>query len=145
MRVILAAALIASLGLPAMAADFPKSPKIGPPEPLPEAVCDPSVPHSGDWILGNWVAPRTKWSFQRQADGITWIMDRKGAIDEGFGWSDGTTIDGVVTTVTGCTVTLQAGQGAFQFQGVLTDAGHLFGYATNPKGKHMRFTLRRER
>lgn len=145
MRVILAAALFAILALPALAADFPKSPKIGPPEPLPDAICDLSVPSDGEWVVGNWVAPRTKWIFARDGGDLVWTMERKAQINEGFGWRDGATISGTVERITGCTIALKAGEGAFSFDGVLTDRGHLFGYATNTRGDNVRFTLRRER
>lgn len=144
MRGAIAAAMLTLLALPASAADFPKSPKIGPPEPLPGPSCDVAAASTGEWLVGHWVAPHTKWSFSREGSALVWIMDRKG-FNDGFGWSDGATITGTVETATGCTVTLKAGEGAFLFDGVLTDAGHLFGYATNTRGDNVRFTLRRQR
>ncbi len=125
---------------------LPQFPKVGPPEPLPEAQCDTAAASDGGWILGRWVAPRTRWEFTRTAQGaLVWTMDRQGGIGSNFGWQDGARIDGTVSGITGCTVTLDAGQGAFAFQGVVIDGGKLFGFATNTKGDHVRFLLRRER
>lgn len=133
--------------VPAHAADdeLPQFPKIGPPQPLPEAPCDTAKASTGDWLIGRWVAPQTKWEFTRQGDAVTWTLDRKGSVNTDFGWQDGARITGTAEAVTGCTVSLVAGQGAFRFEGVLTENGKLFGYATNTKGDNVRFTLRRER
>lgn len=129
----------------ALAEDLPQFPKIGPPQPLPDATCDTGLANDGDWLIGRWVAPNTKWSFTRQTQAIGWSLERKGGINEGFGWRDGATITGTVDSVSGCSVVLKAGDGAFLFEGVLTEAGKLYGYAANPKGEHVRFVLRRER
>ncbi len=146
MRIVVAlAALMAAAALPAAAQDLPQFPKAGPPQPLPEASCDTSLANNGEWLVGRWVAPQTRWEFARAGDDIAWTLDRKGGLNPGFGWQDGTQITGTVEQVTGCTVVLVAGQGAFRFEGVLTDAGRLYGFATNSKGDAVRFTLRRER
>lgn len=147
MRVFLALAALLTVAAPAAFADenLPQFPKIGPPPPLPEAACDTTKANNGDWLVGRWVAPQTKWEFTREAGGIAWGLERKGNLNGEFGWQDGTKIDGTAEAVTACTVHLVAGQGAFRFEGVLTDGGKLFGYATNTKGEHVRFTLRRER
>lgn len=143
-----AAVLLAALltSAPAWADDaLPQFPKLGPPSPLPEAACDTALANNGEWLVGRWVAPQTRWEFTREGGAITWSMDRKGNLNGEFGWQDGTRITGTAEAVTGCTVRLVAGQGAFRFEGVLTDGGRLFGYAANTKGDHVRFTLRRER
>lgn len=131
--------------LPAAAQDLPQFPKIGPPEPLPEATCDTARASDGAWLLGRWVAPQARWEFARDAGGIGWVLDQKSSVGSNFGWREGAQITGTVTKVTGCTVQLSAGAGAFAFEGVLTEAGKLYGFATNPKGEHVRFVLRRER
>lgn len=141
----LLAALALSLAVPAAAEDLPQGPKAGPPEPLPEAACDTTLPNNGAWLLGRWVAPQARWEFTRGDAALTWVLDQKGSIGSNFGWREGARITGTVTKVTGCTVTLIAGEGAFAFDGVLTDSGKLYGFATNPKGDHVRFVLRRER
>ena len=140
--VILALTLLAA---PALAQELPQFPKIAPPEPLPDAICDTRLANNGEWLLGRWVAPQSRWEFTRAGEGITWTLDRKGGANADFGWQDGTQITGKAEKVTGCTVELVAGQGAFRFEGVLTDGGRLFGFATNKKGENVRFTLRRER
>lgn len=130
---------------PALAEDLPQFPKIGPPEPLPEASCDTALANNGEWLLGRWVAPQARWEFTRAADAIHWTLDRKGGMNADFGWQDSAQITGTAEKVSGCTVTLVAGQGAFRFEGVLTESGKLFGFAANRKGDVVRFTLRRER
>lgn len=125
--------------------NLPQFPKVGPPPPLPEATCDTALANDGGWLVGRWVAPQTRWEFLREGHAIVWVMDRKGNLNGEFGWQDGTRITGTTEQVTGCTVHLVADQGAFRFDGVLTDGGKLFGYATNAKGGNVRFTLRRER
>lgn len=140
---VLAALLVA---LPALAQDLPKFPKAGPPQPLPEPECDIALANNGQWLLGAWVAPQARWAFTRnQAGRIAWTMERKPQADEGFGWQPGAVIEGEVTAVTGCTVALAAGEGAFAFEGVLGDVGRLYGFATNQAGRQVRFVLRRER
>lgn len=143
LAVILAVALGAAA--PAWAQDLPQFPKVGPPEPLPEASCDTTLANGGDWLLGRWVAPQTRWEFTRTGGAIAWTLDRKGGSNADFGWQDGAQITGTVEKATGCTVALTAGQGAFRFEGVLTESGKLYGYATSRKGEVVRFTLRRER
>lgn len=141
-------ALILALMLaaaPAAAQELPQFPKIAPPEPLPEATCNTTLANNGEWLLGRWVAPQARWEFTRAGEGIAWTLDRKGGANADFGWQDGAQITGTAEKVTGCTVALVAGQGAFRFEGVLTEGGKLFGYATNRKGENVRFTLRRER
>ncbi|MBC7951299.1 MAG: hypothetical protein H7Z12_05670 [Rhodospirillaceae bacterium] len=145
MRHILIAALLAAAPAMALAQELPQFPKIAPPEPLPDAICDTAKPNDGQWLVGRWVAPQSRWEFTRSGSGITWTLDRKGSANSDFGWQDGTQIDGIADKVTGCTVHLTAGKGAFQFDGVLTEGGKLFGFATNRKGENVRFTLRRER
>lgn len=146
MRPVLMLAVLLVAAAPAMAENtFPQSPKVGPPEPLPEATCDTALANSGDWLLGRWVGPQARWEFIRNGGAITWTLDRKGGMNADFGWQDGTQITGTTDKVTGCTVSLVAGQGAFRFEGVLTESGKLFGFAANPKGEVVRFTLRRER
>ena len=135
--------------LPVLAADgdepFPQSPKVRPPQSLPEATCDTNRPSGGDWLLGHWVGPQTALAFNRGGEGITWVLDRKSAAGE-FGWSAGAIIEGKVAAVTSCTVHLVAGpEGAFQFDGVLSDEGRLYGTAVNKAGANVRFVLRRER
>ncbi|MCR6630025.1 MAG: hypothetical protein NVV74_08220 [Magnetospirillum sp.] len=145
MRPAFALAAILLAATPALAQELPQFPKIAPPEPLPEASCDTSLANNGEWLLGRWVAPQSRWEFSRSGKGIAWTLDRKGGMNADFGWQDGTQITGTAEQVTGCTVALVAGQGAFRFEGVLTDSGRLFGFATNQKGDSVRFTLRRER
>lgn len=141
------ALLVLTLCLPvaAIAQELPKFPKAGPPEPLPEPTCDTSVANNGEWLVGRWVAPQTRWEFTRVGGKLGWEMDRKGQIATDFGWSDGTRINGPVDKVSGCTVNLSGGNGAFVFEGVLSEAGKIYGFATNRAGQHVRFILRRER
>lgn len=133
------------LAAPAWAQELPQFPKVAPPEPLPEASCDTTQANAGEWLLGHWVAPQSRWEFTRAGAGIAWTLDRKGGMNQDFGWQDGSQITGTAEKVTGCTVALVAGQGAFRFEGVLTESGKLYGFATNRKGEMVRFTLRRER
>jgi hypothetical protein len=91
------------------------------------------------------VAPQSRWEFARQGGAIVWTLDRKGGMNQDFGWQDGAQITGTADRFTGCTVHLVAGQGAFQFEGVLTESGKIYGFATSRKGEVVRFTLRRER
>lgn len=140
---VILAALVAAV--PAWAQELPQFPKIAPPEPLPEAICDTTLANNGEWLLGRWVAPQSRWEFTRSGAAIAWTLERKGSANQDFGWQDGTQITGAAEHVSGCSVVLTAGQGAFRFQGVLTDSGKLYGYATNRKGEVVRFTLRRER
>ena len=142
---LLPAALLLAAALPAAAEDLPQFPKVGPPEPLPEAPCDTARPSTGDWLLGRWVAPQARWEFSRSGEGLAWTLERKGGMNSDFGWQDGAQISGTAEKITGCTVSLVAGQGAFHFQGVLTESGKLYGFATGRKGDVVRFTLRRER
>jgi hypothetical protein len=146
MRRLAAAILLALAVSPAAAEDeLPKFPKAGPPQPLPEATCDVGKADAGDWLLGGWVAPQTRLTFRRQGADIAWSMDRKGSGGE-FGWQEGAVIDGRVAAVSACTLRLVAGtDGAFTFEGVLTEDGRIFGYATNKAGADVRFVLRRER
>jgi len=141
----LAAALLMVCGLPALAEDLPQFPKAGPPGSLPEAICDTALPNTGGWLLGRWVSPHSRWEFVRQGNGMAWILDRKGSVDDGMGWSAGTRLDGAVTALSGCSFTIGAGDGQFTMDGVLTDGGKVFAVATNSKGKTARFLLRRER
>jgi hypothetical protein len=146
-RLILACCLLAVA--PALADDdFPRSPKIGPPDALPEANCDTAKPSTGDWLLGRWVGPNARWSFERGEGGrLGWTLERKGAMNEDFGWRDGAVIGGVADAVSACTVHLLGDGGAdkFSFDGVLIDGGKIYGTATNKAGGKVRFVLRRER
>jgi hypothetical protein len=124
---------------------LPQFPKVRPPSPLPETTCDASRPGGGDWLVGRWVGPQTVLSFSRGANSLAWVLDRKSAAGE-FGWAAGGTIEGIVVAATACTVRLTAGpDGAFVFEGVLTEEGRLYGYAVNKAGADVRFTLRREK
>lgn len=146
MRFALMFAALLAVAAPASADEqLPQFPKIAPPEPLPEAACDTALPNNGEWLLGRWVAPQSRWEFTRQSGAIAWTLDRKGGLNQDFGWQDGTQITGTADKVTGCTVALVAGQGAFRFEGVLTESGKLYGFATSRRGEVVRFTLRRER
>ncbi len=145
MRRLAVAVVLALAAVPALAQELPKFPKARPPQPLPEATCDVDRANSGDWLLGGWVAPQTRFHFSRPGKDIVWTMDRKGGGDE-FGWQEGATIDGRVAAVSACTLRLVAGpDGAFTFEGVLTEGGMIYGYATNKAGDAVRFVLRRER
>lgn len=145
MRPLITALAVLLLAAPVAAQDLPQGPKAGPPEPLPDAACDTGVASDGAWLLGRWVAPQARWEFARADASIAWTLDQKGAVGANFGWREGARITGTVTRVTGCTVALSAGEGAFAFEGVLTESGKLYGFATNPKGERVRFVLRRER
>lgn len=130
---------------PAWADDLPQGPKAGPPEPLPEPQCDTAQLDRGDWLLGRWVAPQARWEFVRAGAGIAWTLDQKGS-PEAAGWHNGANLAGTVAAISGCTVTLAAGEtGAFTFEGVLTEGGRIYGFATNKAGRHIRYVLRRER
>ena len=146
--VVISLALIA-FSLPVFAADLPQGAKAPPPEPLPEASCDATKANSGDWLVGRWVAPYSKWEFQRAAAGdLVWSLEQKPDINRSLGWKDGTRIDGKVAAVSACTLRLTAGDGgavAFAFEGVRTDDGKIFGYAVNTSGQQLRWVLRRER
>ena len=169
MRRFAAAAVLMLAAWPALGQELPKFPKARPPQPLPEATCDVDKADAGDWLLGGWVAPETRFQFSRTAKGIVWTMDRKGAGGE-FGWQDGAVIDGRVATLSACSVGLVAGESpqtngmpakpagespqvdrpgdggaAVTFEGVLTEDGKIYGYATNKAGNDVRFVLRRER
>ncbi|MDA8231873.1 MAG: hypothetical protein M0006_11095 [Magnetospirillum sp.] len=139
-----AAFLVLIAAVPAGAQELPHFPKAGPPEPLPEASCDTAQPSNGDWLLGHWVAPQTRFEFARKGAGIGWVMDRKAEADD-FGWRQGGVIEGKVAEITGCTVRLTAGDDDFVFEGVLTGEGKLYGYAVNKAGRNVRFLLRREK
>ncbi len=129
----------------AWAEDFPQSPKIKPPEPLPEATCNTAQPNSGDWLAGSWVAPLTQFEFSRATQGFVFTMDRKAGPGE-FGMQEGGVITGRVAAVSACTMRLEAGDnGEFAFDGVLTEDGKIYGYALNKAGDSVRFTLRRRR
>ncbi|KIL97089.1 hypothetical protein CCC_00150 [Paramagnetospirillum magnetotacticum MS-1] len=134
--------------VPALAEDLPQGPKAPPPEPLPDAICDIAKPDSGDWLLGRWVAPYSKWEFKREAQGLTWTLEQKPDINRDLGYKQGTVIDGKVSELSACTFRLTAvenGETAFNFEGVLTDGGKIYGYATNKAGQGARWILRRQR
>ncbi|WP_245651108.1 hypothetical protein [Paramagnetospirillum marisnigri] len=150
MRTLLSlACLLAALASPSLAQDLPKGPKAPPPEPNPEPICDTAAPSSGDWLMGRWVAPHSRWEFTRAADGkAAFGLEQKSDINKALGWKPGTRIDGKVTRLTGCTVRLEAGDEAvpaFVFEGVLTADGKVYGFAVNPAGDSARWILRRER
>lgn len=145
MRFALVLAALLAAAAPALAQELPQFPKVGPPEPLPEPACDTTLPNNGAWLLGRWVAPQMRMEFTRAGEAIAWTLERKGGMNADFGWQDGTQISGGAEKLSGCTATLVAGQGAFRFEGVLTDTGKLFGFATNRRGEVVRFILRRER
>lgn len=127
---------------PAAAEDFPRSPKIGPPQPLPEAGCDTARSDSGAWLQGRWVAPMAKWEFA----GAEFRLEQKNDHNSDFGWKEGGVIAGRIEAVSACTVRLTAGEaGRFAFEGVLTDAGKIYGFAFNASGQRVRYVLRRER
>ena len=144
MRILVTAIVMALAIFPAAAQDFPQSPKAGPPSSLPDAPCDATHADNGDWLLGRWVGPQTKFDFVRQGTDITWVMDRKNSAGE-FGWQEGAIINGKVTAVTTCTLRMSAGDDDFVFEGVLTQDGLLYGAAVNKAGRDVRFTLRRAR
>jgi hypothetical protein len=135
------------LAAPAFAEDLPQGPKAGPPEPLPEADCDTSLPNNGEWLLGRWVAPMSKWEFTRSGGGLDFRFEQKQGHNSEYGYRDGAVITGKVAQVSGCTMTLAAGEGdaSFGFEGVRIDGGRIFGFARSTDGKHVRYTLRRER
>ena len=142
-------ALLMALSMPVLAEDLPQGPKAKPPEPLPEPICDATKPDAGNWVLGRWVAPYSKWEFTRSATGaMTWTLDQKADRNQAMGWKQGAQIDGKVAAISGCTVRLEAGDNgevAFTFDGVLTAEGRIFGYAINTSGQPVRWILRREK
>ena len=142
-------ALLLGFAVPALAEDLPQGPKAAPPEPLPEAECDTAKSDSGDWMLGRWVAPYSKWEFRRSAAGdLVWSLEQKPDINRSLGWKDGAHIDGKVAAVSACTLRLTAGDNgevAFTFDGVRTSDGKIYGYAMNTSGQQLRWVLRRER
>ena len=142
-------AFLLAFGLPALAEDLPQGPKVAPPEPLPEAECDTAKSDTGEWLVGRWVAPYSKWEFRRSAAGdLVWTLDQKPDINRSLGWKEGAHIDGKVTAVSACSLRLTAGDGgevAFAFDGVRTGDGKIYGYAVNVSGQQLRWVLRRER
>ena len=142
-------AVLFAVSLPVLADDLPQGPKAAPPEPLPEAECDTAKPDNGEWLVGRWVAPYSKWEFRRGgASDLTWSLDQKPDINRSLGWKEGARIDGKVAAVSACTLRLTAGDGsdvAFSFDGVRTADGKIFGYAVNTSGQQLRWVLRRER
>lgn len=142
------AAVLSLLSAPALAEDdFPQSPKIGPPEPLPEASCDTAQKDGGQWLLGRWVAPNAKFEFSRASENepVSFSLNRKAGFDE-FGWTSETIIKGMVDQLSPCSLRAHAGEnGQFVFEAVSTAPGKIYGFATNAKGDHVRFILRRER
>lgn len=143
------AALLTVLACPVLAEDLPQGPKAPPPEPLPDPICDTAKPDSGDWMLGRWVAPYSRWEFLRAANGaMTWSLEQKSDINQALGWKQGARLDGGVAAVSGCTLRLEAREGgevAFAFDGVRTHDGKIYGFAVNPAGQQARWILRRER
>lgn len=147
-RAVLVLACLAT-AFPALADEsLPQGPKAPPPEPLPEPICDTAKPDGGDWLLGRWVAPYSKWEFKRDAKGLAWHLEQKPDINRSLGWKDGTSIDGSVEAVSACSMRLVAGDDgevAFSFDGVRTDDNKIYGYAVNKAGQKLRWVLRRER
>lgn len=133
------------LSVPALAQELPKFPKAGPPETMPEPPCDATVANNGDWLVGNWVSPHSRWKFTRQGDGLVWSLDRSGTINDGLGWSAGAHLDGTVGAVSACSFVLDSGNGQFVMNAVFTDGGKIYGAAANANGASARFLLRRER
>ncbi|MBR9971246.1 hypothetical protein [Magnetospirillum sulfuroxidans] len=142
---VFALALCLCASLPALAQELPQFPKAGPPGSLPEPLCDTALANNGEWLVGRWVSPQSRWEFHRQGTALVWSLERKGSINDGLGWSEGTRFDGNVDAVSGCTFSISAGGGQFVMEGVLTDGGKVFGVAANAKGNSARFILRRER
>jgi hypothetical protein len=134
--------VLATLARPSAAEDFPRSPKIGPPEPLPEASCDTTKSDGGAWLQGRWVAPMARWDFA----GTEFRLEQKSGHNTDFGWKEGGVIAGRIEAVSACSVRLAAGEaGRFAFEGVLTEAGKIYGFASNAKGDRVRYVLRREK
>ena len=136
------------ISAPALAEDLPKGPKAPPPEPLPDATCDTAKADSGDWLVGRWVAPFSKWEFKREAQGLVWKLEQKPDINRDLGHKQGTVIEGKVSEISPCTMKLVAtenGETAFAFEGVRTEDGKIYGYALNKAGQNARWILRRER
>lgn len=132
---------------PAWAGDeLPQGPKAPPPEPLPEASCNTDKPDSGDWLLGPWVAPYSKWEFRREGADLIWQLEQKHDVNRELGYKEGATFGGKVDKVSGCTVNLTAtnnGKAVFVFEGVVIEGGRIYGYAHNDAGQSARWTLRR--
>jgi len=145
----LALVAVFALAMPALAdEDLPQGPKMTPPEPLPEPICDTAKPDTGDWLVGRWVAPYSKWEFSRAEGGLGFRLEQKPDINRSLGWKDGATFTGKVVTVSPCSLRLAAGDNgevAFAFEGVRTDDGKIYGFAVNPAGQQLRWVLRRER
>jgi hypothetical protein len=132
----------------AMAQDLPKGPKAPPPEPLPDATCDTAKADSGDWLVGRWVAPYSKWEFKRETQGLVWKLEQKPDINRDLGYKQGTVIEGKVTEISACTLKLlgsENGETVFSLEGVRTEDGKIYSYATSKSGQSARWTLRRER
>lgn len=144
MRLVFVAACLCA-AFPAVAQELPQFPKSGPPDSLPEPVCDTTRADGGDWLLGHWVSPHSRWEFHRQDGALHWVLERKGSVNDTLGWDEGARLDGAVTAVSPCSFTLDGGNGQFVMNAVLTDGGKVFGVAVNPKGDSVRFLLRRER
>jgi hypothetical protein len=131
---------------PALAQELPKGPKAPPPEPLPDAPCDAARPDSGEWLLGHWVAPYAKWEFRRDGAALAWTLEQKPDINRDLGYKEGAVLNGKIDEVSACTLKLTArenGETAFAFEGVRTEDGKIYGYASNQKGQGARWTLRR--
>ncbi|MGE5504936.1 MAG: hypothetical protein ACM31L_10980 [Actinomycetota bacterium] len=135
------------MAAPALAQELPQGPKAGPPQPLPDPECDTSLPNNGEWLVGRWVAPLSKWEFTRNGKDLAFRFEQKPGHNAEYGWRDGAVITGTVTKLSGCTVEMGAREGdaSFTFEGVQIDGGRIFGYAISTDGKHVRYTLRRER
>lgn len=141
MRIVFLLAAAMMMAAPALAQDFPKSPKAGPPDAMPDALCDAGQSDTGAWAVGRWVAPQTR--LEIMADGF--VLDRKGTMNDAFGWRDGARIQGRIAKVSPCTLELVTMDGGFTLDAIRTEAGHLFTQARNAKGESLRLTFRRER
>lgn len=140
--------LAALLLLPAIAfaQELPKGPKAPPPEPLPDATCDTAKPDAGDWLLGHWVAPYSKWEFRRDGVAMNWKLEQKADINKDLGYKEGAVLTGKVDELSACSLKFAARDGeqiAFTFEGVRTEDGRIYGFADNGKGQTARWTLRR--
>lgn len=147
-RAALAVCCLLAAAPAALAQELPKGPKAPPPEPLPDATCDTDAADAGDWLVGRWVAPYSKWEFRREAQGLVWRLEQKPDLNKDLGYKQGTVIEGKVESISPCTMHLVAaenGATAFDFQGVRTEDGKIYGYAVNKAGQGARWTLRRER
>lgn len=122
--------------------ELPHFPKAKPPQPLPEPVCDATRADAGDWLLGHWTGTGVRLEVRRQGAGVVWHLSGDNVASK-FNVSAVNGLSGTATALSPCTVSLSAGApSAFVFEAVLTEDGQLFGYATDPDGDDIRFSLR---